>query len=191
MQQASVPGFDPPAKELHNLFFALLPDDTTRTGIVVVADRLQHDHPQAGRWLKPSRYHMTLQFIGEHAALSPALVAAACATAAGVEARTFELTLDTIGSFANARVGWLGCKRMPQPLANLFDQLGAALRANGVPVLGSARLAPHVSLVRDARQVFEQPLSPALAWHVDELVLIDSQTKPFRPHRILGRWKLR
>lgn len=191
MQQSSLPGFEPPPREVHNLFFALWPDEATRARLATVAGQLQGDIPIAGRWIKPARYHMTLQFLGEHAMLPTSLAASAHASAASVRAPAFELSLDKLGSFANARACWLGCAQPPPQIFALFDQLGDALRANGCRVAGGRQLVPHVTVLRDAAHELDLPLNPALPWRVDEFVLIHSQTQPHLPYRILGRWPLR
>jgi 2'-5' RNA ligase len=190
MQQSVLPGFEPPPLEIHNLFFALLPDDATCARIAAIAERLRHDHPIQGRWLKPPRYHLTLRFLGEYPRLPADLVANACAAAACVRAPAFVLPLDTVGNFAGAHVCWLGCAQPPQALLALFDRLGTALHEHGCRVVGSARLVPHVTLLRDAHAELDFPLTPAVPWRIDEFVLIDSQTRPFLPYRILGRWLL-
>ncbi len=193
MQQASLPGFDVPAPEIHNVFFALLPDEATRARIAAAAEWLQQqaDVPH-GRWLKPARYHLTLPFLGEHSRLAPELVERAMAAANEVDAAAFDLELDLAGSFAgNARIPcWLGCRETPTALQALFDGLSAALRRHACRTVGSAQLVPHVTVLRDADRGVRMPLDPAIAWRVDEFVLIDSQTQPFRPYRILGRWPL-
>jgi 2'-5' RNA ligase len=191
MQQSSLPGFEPPPRELHNLFFALWPDDATRAGIGAVAERLRLDQPTQGRWIKPSRYHLTLQFLGEYAALPADLVAKACTAAARVRVPGFDLTLDKIGSFGNAKIPcWLGCVQLPPGLQALSDGLGDALRGVGCRVAGSTQLVPHVTVLRDAQHALDLPLDPLLRWHVGEFVLIGSRIQPFAPYRILGRWPL-
>jgi 2'-5' RNA ligase len=189
--QSSLPGFEPPVREIHNLFFALWPDDGTRAAIAATAARLQRDHPVQGRWLKAPRYHMTLRFLGGHARLPEPLVASARASAASVQVPSFELSLDKVGSFANARACWLGCTQPPPAVFTLFDQLGIALRAHGCRSVGGSQLVPHVTVLRDAARELDFPASPALPWHIDEFVLVHSQTEPYQPYRILGRWPLR
>lgn len=194
MQQASLPGFDLPVPEVHNLFFALLPDAVTRARIAAAADGLQRRAgAPRGRWLKPERYHLTLSFLGEHARLPPDLVGRAVSAASDVRAAAFDLELDRAGSFAgNARIPcWFGCRAAPTALQALFDDLSAALRRRACRVVGAARLVPHVTVLRDADRGVDLALDAAIAWHVEEFVLIDSQTQPFQPYRILGRWPLR
>jgi RNA 2',3'-cyclic 3'-phosphodiesterase len=50
--------------ETHRLFFALWPNDATRDALAATAQAVrQRQHP-AGRWNRPSRFHVTLQFLG-------------------------------------------------------------------------------------------------------------------------------
>ncbi|GAA0708796.1 RNA 2',3'-cyclic phosphodiesterase [Dokdonella soli] len=191
MQQSNLPGFDPPAREVHNLFFALWPDESTRQRIAHAAAGLQREQNPYGRWIKPARYHLTLQFLGEHASLQPKLIDRASAAAAQVRAAPFDLVLDSIGSFVNARIPcWLGCSEVPTGLQILFDALSETLRSNGCRITRATRLVPHVTILRDADRQVHAHLESAVRWRVDEFVLIDSQIQPFMPHRILGRWPL-
>lgn len=191
MQQTHLPGFDPPPREVHNLFFALWPDEATRARIAAAADSLRAVAPQ-GRWIKPHRYHLTLQFLGEYAALPPLLLERAIDAAQRVRVPAFDLALDVVGSFANARIPcWLGCSEVPAGLRTLFDTLGSALRESACRAVGGARLVPHVTVLRDAERSLNAQVSAPVCWRIDEFVLIDSRTQPPAPYRILERWPLR
>jgi 2'-5' RNA ligase len=188
--QRQLPGLGP--HEVHNLFFALSPDETTRASIAAAADALRIERAPRGRWLKPPRYHLTLQFLGEHSLVSPDLVERACAAATAVQACTFEIVLDSVGSFgANKSMPvWLGCSEVPDSLQQLHHDLGRSLIKHGCRSFGAANLVPHVTILRDAEQVLQQPLSAPIRWRVNAFVLIDSCIQPPAPYRILGRWPL-
>jgi 2'-5' RNA ligase len=191
MSQTSLPGFEPPLREIHNLFFALWPDDATRIAIDTAVDRLTLAHPIGGRRIKAARLHMTLQFLGEHGRLPADLIASACAAAAEMRAAAFDLELDTVGSFGNRNIPcWLGSRQPSPALQALFDQLGEALRRHGCRVVDGSRFVPHLTVLRDAQRPLDLPLDAPIRWHVDEFVLIDSRTQPFAPYRLLGRCHL-
>lgn len=191
MQQSHLPGFDPPAREIHNLFFALWPDEATRARIAAAADALRRGPAPQGRWLKPERYHLTLEFLGEHAAFPAALAERAAQAAADVQAAAFDLDLDIAGSFGNTKIPcWLGCRTMPEGLGRLHENLRTALAARGCRVVRT-QLVPHVTILRDADRALQAVLPAPLRWRIDEFVLIDSRTQPFAPYRVLGRWALR
>ena len=186
--QSELPGFEP-ARAIHNVFFALSPPASTRAAIAAAADALRATDAPPGRWLKPPRYHLTLQFLGEHARLSPDLVARTIDAAGDIHEAPFEFALDAIGSFGARRMPlWLGCDETPVDLLHLHEALGKALARRACRTHGATRLVPHVTILRDAEHALHRPLRPPIPWRVDEFVLIDSQ--PPEPYRVIGRWPL-
>ena len=88
-------GFDDaPSGEMHRLFFALWPDEALRPRIAQAAASIVSEHAPGGRALKPDKYHVTLQFLGDFRPLPPSLVDSAKAAAAAVRSPAFELSLD-------------------------------------------------------------------------------------------------
>ncbi len=175
----------------HNLFFALWPDDDVRARIASVARQLKKAHAPRGRWIEPHRYHLTLRYLGAHASVPDALLAAAYAAGNAARAASFGLVLDTTGSFANRRIPWwLGCAAMPAGLDALWTGIEAGLRSNGVAIGEPAPRVAHVTILRDA----DRPLAPAriesIVWPVCEFVLIDSLLGPEPTYTILSRWPL-
>jgi len=186
--QGDLPGFAP-VQATHNLFFALSPAAATRAAIAAAVEALRAEDDPRGRWLKPPRYHLTLQFLGTFEQPPADLVARAVAAAAQVSLPTFDFTLDVVGSFgARSMPVWLGCQEPPPALLQLHDALGAALARLGCRTHGTSRLVPHVTILRDAERALRQPLARPIAWHVDEFVLVDS--RPPDPYRVVGRWPL-
>lgn len=173
----------------HHLFFALQPDDATRARIEAVALELRREHAPGGRWIKPDRYHMTLCYLGAHAALPDDLVEAARAAGDGVRSPPFDFALDVTGSFANRSIPWwLGCREMPRGLAMLWDAIDTGLSDGHVR--DPARRVAHVTVLRDAdRRLPPTPIAP-IPWTVHEFVLIDSVLGPHARHSVIGRWRL-
>ncbi|WP_158986078.1 RNA 2',3'-cyclic phosphodiesterase [Lysobacter panacisoli] len=182
-------GFGPaPGGEMHRLFFALWPHDELRARIDETAAALEREHAPGGRRLKPDRYHVTLQFLGDFRPLPGRLVEDAVAAAATVQAPAFGLPLDCVGSFRGSNVWWLGHGDTPDGLRTLWDNLGRALALRRVPIKASGSFVPHLTIQRDVRrQIPSTPIAP-LPWRVREFVLVDS--RPGRPYDILGRWLL-
>lgn len=190
-EQAGLPGLDggrpvPP----HRLFFALWPDAATRAAIAATTEAVLQAHPAQGRRLRPDRYHLTLQFLGDiPAERRDAVLAAATAAAASVDSPAFDLVLDQAGGFANARVWWLGPGSAPDGLRALWDALAVELPRLGVKPKASPGFSPHLTIVRDvAARLPATPVAP-IRWRVDRFALIDSQ--PPKPYRIVGEWLLR
>lgn len=174
----------------HNLFFGLMPDDTTCKRMAEAVDRLRSHHAPHGRWLKPHRLHMTLHFLGSFQPLPEDLVAHARNAASEVQAPAFNLVLDQAGSFARNRVGWLGCSQLDAGLQQLWEGLRQALGKARVKIDGAQQFKPHVTVLRDAREPLPpQPIEP-IVWPVRKFVLIDSQLGSRNVYEAMGSWQL-
>ena len=175
---------------LHRLFFALWPDDALREGIAETAAQLEREHAPGGQRLRPERYHLTMQFLGDFQLPRPSVVDTARAAAASVRLPAFELVLDHAGSFSGSRVWWLGTHSIPPGLQFLWDALGAALAEAGVQVKSTQAFAPHLTIRRDVRRQTAPIAIRQLPWTVREFVLIDSVPAARAHYCILGRWPL-
>lgn len=176
----------PPRTAAHKLFFALWPGDNVRMQVEEQAQVLYRHFQPRGRLLKPARYHLTLQFLGEQAALPRRLVEDAANAATRVRTPVFDLVLDQAGSFHNT--WWLGCTAQPAGLLELWHALGVELVHAHVNVRSTDGFTPHVTILRDASaRLPPTPIAP-VHWRVREFVLVDSQ--PPRPYTILHRWSL-
>lgn len=179
-----------PPRELHRLFFALWPDAALRRRIADATTRLVDEHDTRGRRLRPDRYHLTLQFLGDFDSLPESLIDAAIVAADDVRVAAFELLLDRAGSFGGTRVGWLGPTRVPSGLQALWQDLGLALDRHGVPHPSNAASTwtPHVTVLRGMRRPMV-PTIPPLAWSVRGFVLIHSRPGP-GDYVVLQQWRL-
>jgi len=192
MEQGDRSGTRTARVQVHNLFFALWPDDASRLRMAEAADWLRETRTSpSGRWIRPARYHLTLRYLGAFDAVPPEVVERASAVAGAVRSDAFDLELDRIGSFGNRRIpAWLGCSAVPAPLGQLCRALDEGLRESGW-VLPSALPVPHVTILHDAAAPIEAILPRPIPWPVRDFVLIDSPLDPPLPYRILGRWPLR
>ena len=175
---------------VHNVFFGLMPDDTTRERMVEAVKSLRTKHDPQGRWLKPARYHMTLHFLGTFSELPEDRTAAAIRAADGLRSPAFDLLLDRAGSFSGG-IGWLGCARVEPLLQQLWDELRQALAREHVVTKGHARFVPHVTVLRDARKPMPDVAIAPIRWPIREVMLIDSQLGDRNEYRSLGSWQLK
>jgi len=162
------------------VFFALWPDDATRTRIVRASKEAVRRC--GGRPVAKDRLHVTVAFLG---GLTPAgLEIAAAVPPIGVGA--FALTLDRIGTF-DATL-WLGMRSVPTALAELERRLWAALEAQGF-VRERRIYRPHMTLARRARPVDVEV--DAVDWPVSELALVESLPDGRNVHyEVLRTWPL-
>jgi RNA 2',3'-cyclic 3'-phosphodiesterase len=165
----------------HRLFFALWPDAALRDGIAGVALQLDQAHAPGGRRLHPSRYHLTLAFLGD--------VEPSAARTAGdaVRAFGFDLRLDRIDTFPGNRILWLGMDGIPAGLSALSTTLANALARAGVHTRDAAAFVPHVTLQRGICRPVAAATTAPLHWHVRDFVLADSVDGAYR---VIGQWPL-
>jgi 2'-5' RNA ligase len=107
------------------LFVAADIDDVARSACSRVAERLRACGWPA-RWVAPENYHLTVAFLGGVDDERVPEVASAVRDAA-LRARAFEVALDTVGAFPNARkprVAWIG----PEAAVPAFGALCDAVR---------------------------------------------------------------
>jgi len=152
------------------LFFAVWPDAGSAARLAALAEEAAI--VSGGRPVPAAKIHLTLAFLGETA---PERAAAAIEAARGVRFAPFGLALDCVGSFRAARVAWAG-SLAPQPgLAALQAGLAARLRAAGF-ALEERPFAVHATLARRAMRAVPRARIEPIAWTVDALTLVRSET---------------
>lgn len=166
----------------HRVFFALWPDDATRSAI----SRATRDavRMSGGRPIAKNRLHLTVAFLGE---LSAAGLEAARAVPP-IRVGAFELTLDALGVWPESKVLWLAPLDPPEALAELEARLWERLVERGFRA--SDRVyRPHVTLARRARPP-DARVEP-VRWAVGELALVESfPDGPGVHYEVLERWPL-
>ncbi len=173
--------------ELHRLFFALFPDDDVRERCRRVAADVEAGRAFRGRRNDPSRYHATLNFLGDHAALRQGLIDDALGAAASIRAAPFVWTLDHVTGFPGANPPCvLRGRETPVALGQLWRDMKDALARKGLRTLGN-QFTPHVTLGYDHGMVREPTGIAPIAWHVDGFALVHSIVGRHE-YRILGNW---
>lgn len=182
-------GSDVRPVEVHRLFFALLPDAATRGQFVGVAAALKANHcALRARWVKPTRYHATLDFLGDYAELQPEIVAAAKGAADTVRGTPFAWTLDYVSSFRGHQPPCvLRSSVMPEPLQRLWTDLRLALARAGLSGQAERGFTPHVTLAySQGIRIDDTPIEP-IVWPLREFALIHNLVGQ-GDYRVLGRW---
>jgi RNA 2',3'-cyclic 3'-phosphodiesterase len=173
-EMVSGPGAD--ARE--RLFVAVEVHEAVRTAVDLAVGPLRAEHPDL-RWTDPSRWHLTLAFLGDVEGEQRAEVDAAAAGA--VAGRSpFRLWLSgDVGTFGRA-VLWAGLDPSPE-LEGLAVALDAELRRRGFD-LEERAFVPHLTLARVARgrrlprrDWNAHVTLPRHGWEAERLVVVRSR----------------
>ncbi len=161
------------------LFVAADLDDASREACAGVAGSLR-ERGWPGRWVAPENYHLTVAFLGSvDPARLPEVLEAVRVAAPRVTA--FEVPLDTVGAFPNARrprVVWVG-PGVPVPT---FGTLCSVVRSE-LAALGftfEPHADAHVTLARAAGPTVALPAvdPPRIApLRIAELTIYESFTE--------------
>ena len=160
------------------LFVAVAPSERARADLAADVDLTRQARAAIGddapgvRWVDPSRWHLSLAFLGEVPDDVLPDLQARLARAAG-RARPFRLRFAGAGRFGD-RVLWAGIRgggarpTRPDPdlraLHGLAGSVAAAARRAGVAV-EEHRYRPHLTLARAARGTDLAPWAAALSTH--------------------------
>jgi 2'-5' RNA ligase len=156
------------------LFFALEPPPAARAALAALADA--YAGPCDGRAVARGNLHLTLVFVGEvEAARLDAL--RAVGEAARAAAAPFTVSLDRVGRFARAQVGWVAPGSVPPALQALHEALHDGCAAAGF-AMESRAYAPHVTLVRKARRDAPAPAFAPIEMPASGFALMSSTASP-------------
>jgi 2'-5' RNA ligase len=168
---------------VRRLFLAVWPDAAGAAALATLAGRLAEE--AGGKPMPEAKIHLTLAFLGS---IDDAARARVVETGRTMSAAPFELRIDRTGSFRRARVAWAGISQPPRELLVLQSALQAGLRSRDF-ALDERPYVPHVTLVRDAARVIAGASIPPIAWRVDALTLVRSETGTGR-YIVEERWAL-
>ena len=167
------------AKRLR-LFVALWPSAAVRRAVHAIARPAIE--ASGGRPVPRANYHLTLVFLGDQPLSALPRIRQALAA---VDPPSGMMHLVRFGTFAKARVLWLGPERTPPDLAHCVHDLRATLRAAGVEWRqGAERFRAHVTLARRVRAEPELTLRTPVKWHYAGLSLVASERGEAR-YRVL------
>ena len=156
----------PATPKQRRLFYALWPDDITRSALA----RLQFElHGNKTRY---RNFHITLAFLGDQPeAMLPELQT----ILSRLNGSEMNLELNRIGYFTRQRIAWAGMSQEPPALKQLQTDLTAQLSEHHVRFESRALFRPHITLVRDA-DAPEITKFPPIIWHAKQVTLMQSVT---------------
>jgi len=158
----------PEGENSYRLFFALWPNPAiqkTMSQTLKGLDRIR------GRPVPRRNYHITLTFLGN---VEAEWLTCLCEHAARVPCPSISLSFDTLGQFRRSGILWLGCSETPDPLMQLYDDLGQALIPCGFRP-ESRRFQPHITLYRRFQGRLPDVAIKPVRWEVQGFDLILSE----------------
>jgi RNA 2',3'-cyclic 3'-phosphodiesterase len=167
------------------LFFALWPDEQVRAALGALTARLARRC--GGRATASANLHVTLAFLGN---VPQRRRDDFIAIGDGMRGAPFDLQLDTVGYWRHNRIVWAGARTAPGALAALAAAFRQALADIAWPV-DDRPYAPHVTLIRDARDGPGPEPARLPRWHVEDFALVKSEQTAGRvAYTPIRRWPL-
>lgn len=168
-----------------------MPDAALRDEFSHAARIVQQQHSGLrARWVRPERFHATLNFLGDYPAVPDEVLETALAVAQRVQAEPFTWTLDYAASFRGHEPPCiLRGTQVPEALPALWRDLHARLGHAGLRLRTDHPFTPHVTLGY-GRQALPgaTPVAP-IVWRVDRFVLIHNVVGKGN-YQVLGSWTL-
>ncbi|MEO8630704.1 MAG: RNA 2',3'-cyclic phosphodiesterase [Betaproteobacteria bacterium] len=165
------------------VFFALWPERAIHARL---AHHAQSLHSRLGGQItEETSIHLTLVFVGN---IMQAALESLCMGAAAVEFAPFTVSIERAGCWSHNQIAWLAPSTVPMPLLSLVSQLQTIVRAAGIE-LDRHDYAPHLTVVRKAKCARFDPTVEAIAWPVEDFVLVRSQRgQRGSRYEVIGRW---
>jgi 2'-5' RNA ligase len=151
------------------LFFALWPDEDTRTQIDHVAREFKSQNIKP---VKQSNLHITLEFLGEVSAEDQA---ALIEKIDKLELEPFEIELTRIGWWHKPQILWIGTRHVPKELTRLVKSIKKCVRKQGLKT-DKREYHPHVTIARKVKEVVIPNKALHIPWQVNRFVLVVSST---------------
>lgn len=178
-----------PPEPLHRLFFAFVPDARGLAALAPLIDALRPLLPNA-RWVRASRQHMTLLYLGESAGRREDWVVRACQAMEGWQAPSFEVEFDHLRALGNPRRPALACtaRHVSIELQAVWAELQQRMRLAGFRgPHGNALLAHLTVAYTDPGPPL--PAVPAVRLRADAVRLLLS-IEGKAEHECLREWPL-
>lgn len=180
------------SKPTDRLFFGVFPDAGACEAIATEADVLRVENGLSGVPFNPSRLHLTLHHLGDHAELRQDIVDKALTAARRVSVPAFDITLSCACSLmgrSNSHPCVLLCPEERPAVYRLWRELSNQLMGVGLGRHLEREFTPHVTFLHDRHVLAPEVIAP-IQWTVREFSLIHSLLGRGE-YRVLGTWQLR
>ena len=172
-----------PNADASRVFFALWPERAIQARL---AQHAQSLHSRVGgRITEEASIHLTLVFVGN---IKQEALESLSKAAAAVEFEPFALSIERTGCWPHNQIAWLAPSSVPMSLRSLVSQLQTMVRAAGVEP-DQRDYTPHITVARKAKCNGFDPMVEAIAWPVEDFVLVRSQLgQRGSRYEVVGRW---
>jgi 2'-5' RNA ligase len=176
----------------HRILFLTRPPEMVAQRIAAGTRHERRVRGLRGVPIDPALLHITFFCLGQYDGEAPPdIVARARMAAAMISGMPFEITFDRLLSFyhrtGNRPLVLCGSDGLPS-LQAFHQRMAMALAKADLKKFVGSRITPHVTLLRDNRNVAERPIQP-ISWTVRDFVLVDSLIGKTQ-HIELDRWPL-
>lgn len=188
LTQESLPGFDL-AIPTDRLFLAIFPDPAYAMRFEAFAANHLAARGMEGKPVEAGRLHLTLFHLGDYTELPPGLTTQAAEALRQLDAESFAIRFDQIGSFNNRSTHGdfvLTASDGNEALHALRRQLGVHLNAAALSSHTKGSFTPHMTLAYNKPAVPFQYIEPVM-WPAHEVVLIHSLLGKTRHIRIADK----
>jgi 2'-5' RNA ligase len=140
---------------------------------------------QSGRVTRPEAIHLTLAFLGEVSEERLPVL-----KNLRMKSGRHSLPIEKARYWTRNQIVWVGPRRILERLSGLASELKVFLDENRF-ITEKRAFAAHVTLIRRARDPGELPGLPAVAWPVDEVVLVRSRlSSAGASYEVVQRYRL-
>lgn len=167
--------------DFSRLFFALWPDDQIRQKLVRVGKCIE---AKGFRPVRPHNVHVTLVFLGNVDAASELLIKY---SVAGISAKPFILTFDSLSYWSRPRVLCLSCSQLVDEVENLVVALNMEVASCGLQT-DTRPYKPHITLARHAKYLPDIKFEP-IVWRAESFCLVESCSEPDGVnYKVIQQW---
>lgn len=154
------------------LFVALWPDKRTRDAIAQVQKQVMTATGMLNNAVAYENLHMTLQFLGNTPGNH---IDKIILSLQNIRSQPFSVCLDRWGQFPKPGILWIGPTQVSSQLTQLHNEVVSRLHQYGSN--GAEKTwQPHVSLFRKVNYLPVVDTFEPVAWAIDRLVLVQSNT---------------
>ena len=174
------------------LFLALWPDDAVRNKIFelqqeAAKDRRLYSGKRMAKPVASKNFHITLHYIGSVTADE---MSALVKSLDSIHCPAFNVSVDHLGHFKQAKSLWVGAKNIPEELDRLFKETGRCVESH-FETYQPGKFIPHVSLFRKANKKIHVESFKSIKWSIKDFVLVESKTHAEGvEYIVLKEWRL-